>query len=290
MVRLVEVVDVAHYAILQYVGETQKEHTSHPAFPSARRSLQIGDVPNAVLLLQVHVHHIAGSLHVIAQRLALVRAFVVGLDVLHRIVGQILQQYLPVATQEGTRPEQQLVHLAAVHVYLPFIGHLHPWQLPYQRIQHRTVGKVEGIGVVHDGVTPVVHLHPGGLHLYLGEVPFHASAHPDGGQLQRILFIVGHRYGMPHLAVAPLGDMQQIVLLFRRQEGAVPCAKQHHPVHPKHLAETERIHHHGAVCVEYGDFHVTECLLQKSVLHIYPHFSLLRMERKGQERHPWNPH
>ena len=86
---------------------------------------------------------------------------------------------------------------------------------------------------------------------------------------------------MPHFAVAPFGDMQQIVLLFRRQKGAVIDLEISSPVPTNCPYTIERVHHHSAVSVKHGYFHVTERLLQESVLHTYPHLSLLRMERKG---------
>ena len=123
-----------------------------------------------MLRLQVHVHHELLLFHLCVQRTVQVGVLVIHLDVLHRVVRQVLHQHLRVAPHKRARSELQLVNLPAVDEYLTVFIDGHAGHLVDKVIEHRAVGQFERRGIIDDGVAPVVHLHLRGRHCHLLQV------------------------------------------------------------------------------------------------------------------------
>ena len=56
-----------------------------------------------------------------------------------------------------------------VHRDLPILRQRHAGQLSYERIKHGTLGEIEGIGIVDNGIAVHHHLYFRGLHQHLGQ-------------------------------------------------------------------------------------------------------------------------
>ena len=94
-----------------------------------------------------------------AQPFVLVGLLVVDGNVLHDVGGQVLQHQLAVVPEELLAVEQQGIHKLALMVDASVRLQLHVRQLAQQSIEHGAFGQDEGIGIVDDGVAPVVELH-----------------------------------------------------------------------------------------------------------------------------------
>ena len=135
-----------------------------------------------MLRLQVHVHHELLPLYLRIKRTVEVGVLVIHLDVLHRVVRQVLHQHLRVAAHERARAELQLVNLPAINKNLAIFIDGHARHLVDEVVKHRAVGQFERRGIIDDGVAPIVHLHLRGRHCHLLQV--HLS---NLAQFQRIV-------------------------------------------------------------------------------------------------------
>ena len=151
--------------------------------PKEKLRFHIGDVALAVFRPQVHVHHEAAGLYVVAQHFTFISLLLIDFQVFHRIVRQVLHQHLVVAPEEGARTEQQFVHFSAVHENLPGIVQRHARKLPDEGVEHGAVRQLEGVGVVDQRVALVVHLHLGGRHFHLIQGKFTFFAQLDSRNL-----------------------------------------------------------------------------------------------------------
>ena len=85
----------------------------------------------------------------------------INLKVLHSIVRQIVEHNLVVALEEVFAVECEVVYLLAIDVYVAIALYLSTRQLAHKGVKHRTVGYVEGTGIIHDGVATIGELHLG---------------------------------------------------------------------------------------------------------------------------------
>ena len=162
----VYVVDVAHQRNPCLLAHDQPEHPAKipvglclaVVVVNGQSScrLGMGQISEAVLPFQLHVHHVVLLLQVTSCQLAQVRALVEHLNLLHRVIWQVFQHHLVLALEEILAVERQVVHLAPVDGYLARLGvQLHSVHLLQQSVEHRAVGYVEGVGVVHQCVATV---------------------------------------------------------------------------------------------------------------------------------------
>ena len=86
MPRLVHVVCIGKHGESQPVGEAQQEAAPQPSLFGTACCFHVGNVALAIFVLQVHVHHIATRINIVAQGLTLVGLLLVDLQVFHGVV------------------------------------------------------------------------------------------------------------------------------------------------------------------------------------------------------------
>ena len=205
---------LAHQALLPSGG-------AGGGFPvGAYSPLHVGQIAFAIFALQDDVHHVVLRCIGHAQPLALLRLLLVDLDVLHRVVRQVVEHHLALSTEEVVAVECQEVHLAPLHIDLAIVAQFHAWHLTDEGIEHRAFRHVEGIGIVDQRVAAIDHLHLCGLDHHLAQIAAielqRALLHERVGQVEEVIarsiaqgvvdgggLVVG-MYG--HEAVTALGD------------------------------------------------------------------------------------
>ena len=151
------------------VGESQPKQAGQPPLLRASTHFDVSREAHGVLAFQHHVHHIVLLIGIVAQELAHVRAFVVHLDVLHRVVRQVVEHHPVVALEEVGAVQRQVIHAPPVHQYLAVVLQRHARQLTDKSVEHRPLRHVEGIGVIHQRVAVPHQLHLRGRHHHLVE-------------------------------------------------------------------------------------------------------------------------
>ena len=117
---------------------------------------------DGVFLLQLHVHHVAFVVgNLLPKKLTLLSPFVVYLDGLHGVGGQIFEHDGVVATKKILAIEQQCIDVFAVMVDSSTLFQFYAWQLSDQCIKHRTFGQLESIGIENKRVAFIIELHLG---------------------------------------------------------------------------------------------------------------------------------
>ena len=121
------------------------------------------------------------------QRHSLIGCLVIHLYLLHRVVWQVLQHQLVLATEEVLAVEQQVFHLSAIDEYLALFRQFRARHLLNQCVEHRAVGHVEGIGIIDKRIATIVHFHFRSCHHHLIKSLFGKGAfafYEYGGQLE----------------------------------------------------------------------------------------------------------
>ena len=85
----------------------------------------------------------------------------INLKVLHSIVRQIVEHNLVVALEEVFAVECEVVYLLAIHIDVAIALDLGSRQLAHEGVEHRTVGYVEGAGIIHECVATIGELNLG---------------------------------------------------------------------------------------------------------------------------------
>ena len=161
---LVDVIHVAKDRETCVVVVIQSEETSHIAVACTSCRLGIGYVATVVLALQLHVHHVVFLLNLCAYQSTLLGRLVVYLQVLYRVVRQIVEHNLVVALEEVLAVEREVVNLLAIHIDVAIALYLSSRQLAHKGVEHRAVGHVEGAGIIHECVATIGELHLGARH------------------------------------------------------------------------------------------------------------------------------
>ena len=131
------------------------------------------------------------------QRHCLVGCLVIHLNLLHRVVRQVLQHQLVLPPKEVLAVQQQVLHFLAVDENLTLLVQLRAGHLTDERVEHRAVGHVEGIGIIHQRIAAIIHLYLRCRHHHLVECLFGEGAssfYEYGGQFEvRILTYIFQR-------------------------------------------------------------------------------------------------
>ena len=152
---LVDVVGVAEERHARVVVVVETEQPGHVAVVGAAARLGVGHVAAVVFALQLHVHHVVLLLHVVTNQLALLGALVEDLQLLHGVVGQVVEHDLILALEEVLAVQRQVVHLLAVDVDVAVFLQFCTRHLTDESVEHRAFGQVEGRGVVDQRVTAI---------------------------------------------------------------------------------------------------------------------------------------
>ena len=102
----VQVVHASHDGKSGNIGEAKTEQTGKICLFSSYADSHICHIALAVFFLEVDVHHIFLLGTFVIQCLGFLRHLVIHLDFLHRVVGQVLQHQLVVASEEVLAVEQ----------------------------------------------------------------------------------------------------------------------------------------------------------------------------------------
>ena len=156
----------------------------------------------AIFVLQVYIHHVATRLYIVAQGLALVGLLLIDLQVFHGVVRQVLHQHLLVSAEERARAQQQLVDLAPIDEDFALVVQRNARQLADEVVEHRTLGQLEGRGIVDEGVAAIVELHAGGRHHDFVEVQVARLAHLQRSQIDVFGCLPTYRHPFPHVVIA----------------------------------------------------------------------------------------
>ena len=287
---LVDVVGVAHQSHAGVVGESGGKEAGHVAvglrsplsiktFGSgdAAASLEVAHVANAVLALQLHVHHILLLLHVAAQELATLGGLVEHLHLLHRVVGQILQHHLVLSLEKVFSVQGQIIDLTPIHLDFAIVVQFHPVHLTEQAIEHGAFGHIEGIGIIDEGVATVGNAHLCGLDHHFVQFSIHVG---ELGLLGPPLHVVPR--SVEEGVALDVADIEVHIGVFVVGMFGLDDEPLHHDGHTAlvggivtdawlwiapHTGGVE----HGAVGTHNGDFHIANALLRERVAHVPPH-------------------
>ena len=131
----------------------------------------------------------------------------------HRVVRQIFQEYLLVASEERARVQQQFVHLLAVDENLSPVVHRHARHLTDEVVEHRAVGHIESRGIIYQRVAAIEHFYFRGRHHHIVERDVPSLSHLDKRHRQFFLLRVRHRHLLPRHLIARQFCPNQIVML-----------------------------------------------------------------------------
>ena len=264
VVLLVHIVGIGHQRITPQLGEAQQETTAQPALPGAACGLHIADVPHLVLLLQIDIHHIAFGAVRATQGLVHVRCLVIHLDVFHRVVGQVLQQHLPVSAHEGAGTQQQFVHLAPIDIDFAIVLHFHAGQLGNEGIEHGTVGQLEGRGVIDERVALPVHLDLCGHHVHL--LQLNDPEHTDDGYVYLTILLLLRAHLLPDVTISGSLGMDEVLPVLRPEFCTVDLWL-YHTLLVVECRHGDGILHHGAVGTAQRDLEAGHPLVEEPVLY-----------------------
>ena len=158
---LIDVVYIAKDGETGAVIVVKSEETRHVALACASCHFGIRYVSTVVLTLQLHVHNVVFLLHFLAYKSAFLCRLVVYLKVLYRVVRQIVEHNLVVALEEVLAVERKVVYLLAIYIDVAIALDLSSRQLAHEGVEHRTVGYVEGTGIIHECVATIGELNLG---------------------------------------------------------------------------------------------------------------------------------
>ena len=166
--RVVDVVRLSRQCEPVLLGVAHGEGASRVAVVASCGEVDVAYHALVVLLLQVHVQHelLVARVHTHESRLS--SRLLVGLHLVHRVGRQVLQGFLGVAVEEVAAVDEQRAHLPSVDFYHTVLQ-CRPRQLADERVEHGTLGELEGRSVVDDCVALCDHLDFGGLHHQLVE-------------------------------------------------------------------------------------------------------------------------
>ena len=161
-------IDSPHHPFL--VRHFCAENLRQIAILSTIAHLGIADISFGVLFFQIHVHHIPLVAHVALHDARGDTSLVIDLDFAHRVGRQVLQRHLRTAAEEVASVHEQALDFLAVHENLSVLRQLRPRQPAHQRVEHRALGQIEGVGVIDNRVAPHHHLDFRRLHGHFGQV------------------------------------------------------------------------------------------------------------------------
>ena len=82
------------------------------------------------------------------------------------VVGEVFHQHTLVAAKEGTRAQQQLIHLAPVDENFAVGIQRNTRQLADEVVEHGTFGHLEGRSIINKRITTIEHFNLRGCHRY----------------------------------------------------------------------------------------------------------------------------
>ena len=155
-VSLVYIVCIAENAQARVVGETEVEGAGQPAVTRSAGKLRIANRSCLVVTFQCHIHHIvfmqgAGMFFFVL--------FLVELQFMNDIIGQVVEHDAVVAPEEFLSVEQQVVHPPAVHQNLPVRLQIAAGNAANEAAEHGAFGNVESIGIHLYGISLIGYLH-----------------------------------------------------------------------------------------------------------------------------------
>ena len=103
MTFLVYIISITQECKTKSVCKSKQECTAKPTLFSPPGSLYVGNIAIAVFVLKVYVHYIFLWINLVAQGTATVALHFINLNLIHRIIRQILQKNLAITAKEGTR-------------------------------------------------------------------------------------------------------------------------------------------------------------------------------------------
>ena len=165
-------VHVVHVDKRHHIGEIAVPHAERSRHPSLLRTssrLRVAEVCPHELTFQRDVHHIFFLFHIAASQTALLCRAVIDFQILHGVVGQVVEHHLVVFLEEILAVQREIVYLLAVYVYVAVICYLSSGQLLHESVEHRAFGQFESSRVIHYRVTTVGYLHPCPSYLNLVE-------------------------------------------------------------------------------------------------------------------------
>ena len=115
-VSLVYIVCIAENAQARVVGETEVEGAGQPAVARSAGKLRIANHACLIVTFQHHIHHIV---FMQGAGMFLFVLFLIELQFLNHIIGQVVEHDAVVASEEFLSVEQQVVHPPAVHQNFP---------------------------------------------------------------------------------------------------------------------------------------------------------------------------
>ena len=149
------------------IGEAQGKEAGQIAVVGAAAGLHVGDPPNVVLFLQVHVHDIGLVAQFLVQALAQHARLFIYLHVFHHVGRQVVEHDLAILGKEVLAVEQQALYILAVDIDAAVVLELHTRHLADEAVEHAALRELKGIGIKHQRVALVVELDLGGLHHHI---------------------------------------------------------------------------------------------------------------------------
>ena len=278
MPRLVHVVCIGKHGEPQLVGEAQQEASpqisplGRSPLPTgegrggARRRLHVGNVALAIFVLQVYIHHVAARLNIVAQGLALVGLLLIYLQVFHGVIGQVLHQHLLVSAEERARAQQQLVDLAPIDEDFALVVQRHAGQLADEVVEHRTLGQLEGRGIVDEGVAAIVELHASGRHHDFVEIQVARLAHLQCSDVDVFGCLSSYRHPLPRVVIALELGTDEIVAPGPDLGSEVGLGDA--VVAVEEIDDLQRVGNDDRVGCEHRHLRLGERPLQEAVFHI----------------------
>ena len=164
LARLIEVVHVPEKAHARLPCETQSKEASQIAVSRSSSALRVPNPSDAVMFLQIDVHHIRLVVHVALHQSAFLPQPFIDLHIVDHIRRQVFKHHISVLVKEILSVQQQAFHETSVHIDLSVVSQFDARQLLDKRIEHRAFGHLKRIGVEHHGVFLRIELHTGCCH------------------------------------------------------------------------------------------------------------------------------
>ena len=133
----------------------EAEQAGQIAIVGTQAALDITHGAAVVFALQLHVHHVIFLLDVVAKKFALLGALVEDLQFLDGVVGQVVEHHLVLTLEEVLAVEGQVIDLLTVDIYVAVVLQLGTGHLADEAVEHRTLGQVEGRGIIDEGIATI---------------------------------------------------------------------------------------------------------------------------------------
>ena len=156
LICLVYIVCVAENAQAGVVGEAEVEGAGQPAVACSAGKLGIANQTCLIVALQRHIHHIV---FLQGAGMFLLVLFLVELQFLNHIIGQVVEHDAVVTSEEFLSVEQQVVHPPAVHQNFPARLQLAAGNAANESAEHGAFRNVESISIHLYGIPLVGYLN-----------------------------------------------------------------------------------------------------------------------------------